>query len=81
MTWFETLTGFRETSSDSVRASMKLDGTKLTSLANNRTVDAGLFSTPTLSQLRNTIEIPKGQERRIRVSEVYNSTIIFDEGG
>ena len=36
MTWFETLTGFPETSPDLVRANLRLAGTRLTSLVNNR---------------------------------------------
>lgn len=58
MTWFETLTEFPETSPDLVRAKLVLDGTRLTSLVNNCSFDAGEFTTPTLETLRQIVEIP-----------------------
>jgi hypothetical protein len=68
MTWFDALTGFSERSGDDVRANLRLDGTQLTSLANNRTFDAGRFSTPSLSQLRSRTQTGAG--RHLRVAEV-----------
>ena len=58
MTWFETLTGFPETSPDLVRANLLLDGNRLTSVVNKRSFSAGEFMTPSLEALRETIEIP-----------------------
>jgi len=68
MTWFDALTGFPERSGDDVRSNLRLDGTRFTSLANNRTFDAGSFATPTLSELRS--KAPTGTGRHIRVEEL-----------
>ena len=58
MTWFETLTGFPETTPDLVRANLRLAGTRLTSLVNNRSFHVGEFSTPTLETLRRVVQLP-----------------------
>ena len=56
MIWFDVLTGFSEQSGDDVRSKLHLDGTRLNSSVNNRSFDAGTFSTPSLSALRrNTV--------------------------
>ena len=68
MTWFDELTGFPERSVAEVRAGLRLEGTRLTSLANNRTFRAGEFTTLTLSQLRT--ETSETNADRIRVSEL-----------
>jgi hypothetical protein len=52
MTWFRALTGFDEHTPDQVRASLVLNGTTLTSLANGRSWECGTLSTPTLAELR-----------------------------
>ena len=70
MDWFETLTGFPETSGDEVRSKLRLQETKLVSLANDRTWDAGYFTTPLLSQLRRSVSIPRTGVRKIRVAEL-----------
>lgn len=70
MTWFETLTGFPEQSGEQVRNNFRLDGTKLTSLVNHRTLDAGKFSTPLLSQLRSDVGNISGDKQSIRVREL-----------
>ncbi|MEM1065416.1 MAG: hypothetical protein AAGJ74_07930 [Pseudomonadota bacterium] len=52
MSWFTSLTGHdRETDQD-VRRFLRLDGTRLHSLANERTFECGRFSMPSLSDLR-----------------------------
>lgn len=68
MTWFDELTGFPETSPDEVRAQLRREGTRLTSLVNNRTYQAGTFTTPTLAELR-TGTVP-GIGRNLTVDEV-----------
>ncbi len=68
MTWFETLTGFREKSGVDVRSKLQLDGTRLTSSANNRSLEAGTFSTPSLSDLR--LKTVPCDGHRIRVKEL-----------
>ncbi|MFK7769508.1 MAG: hypothetical protein AB8B55_20005 [Mariniblastus sp.] len=70
MTWFDTLTGFPETSGDDVRENLILEGTQLISRANNRTLKAGEFSTPLLSELRKSINIPSTNQRAVRVNEL-----------
>lgn len=57
MTWFETLTGFPETSPAQVRANLRLDGDRLTSIVNNRSFSAGQFTMPTLETIRQDVEI------------------------
>lgn len=69
MTWFETLTGFHETSPDQVRANLFLDGKRLTSLVNNRSFNAGEFTTPTLQTLRQVVQLPSPGSS-IRVDEL-----------
>ena len=68
MTWFDELIGFPEQSASDVRAGLRLEGTRLTSLANNRTLEAGEFLTPTLSHLRTGFS--KGDARKISISEL-----------
>jgi len=72
MTWFETLTGFPEGSGDAVRSQLRLEGGKLTSLKNDWTCDAGLFSTPTLGDLRQSVSVPQTSVRKIQVSELVS---------
>ncbi|MEZ5944881.1 MAG: hypothetical protein R3C18_26150 [Planctomycetaceae bacterium] len=68
MTWFDALTGFPEHSRDEVRSKLLLDGTRLESTVNNRSFEAGSFSTPSLSSLRqNTLP---GNGHHIRVEEL-----------
>jgi hypothetical protein len=50
--WFETLTGFRENDVDDVAAQFLIDGERITSTANGRTMRVGRFETPTLGELR-----------------------------
>lgn len=52
MNWFERLTGFSETSADDVRSQLQVHGDRITSIANGRTMVAGQFTTPELSDLR-----------------------------
>ena len=69
MTWFKKLTGFSEKSGDNVRSNLQLDGTQFTSLVNDRVFEAGQFTTPELTQLREKMGPPK-QGDSIQVSEV-----------
>lgn len=68
MTWFDLLTGFSEQSADDVLSKLRLDGTRFTSIANNRTFDAGTFSTPSLSDLR--LKTASGTGHHIRIAEL-----------
>ena len=58
MTWFETLTGFPEASPDFVRENLRFDGGRLYSLVNERSFNAGEFTTPTLGALRQVVQLP-----------------------
>lgn len=70
MTWFEDLTGFPERTPDEVRSNLQLEGTRVTSLANSRSFEAGKFSTPTLEQLRCDSTIPSDSSHELRISEI-----------
>ena len=52
MTWFETLTGFRELSPQQVRENIILDGDVLKSCVNGRVIACGRLETPSLAELR-----------------------------
>lgn len=55
MTWFEVLTGFRETSPDQVRENIAVNGDTLTSLVNRKTFAFGRLETPSLGELRKRV--------------------------
>ena len=55
-TWFEDLTGFRETTADEVRQSIRVDGAQMTSVVNGRAFSCGTLSIPTLGELRAVAE-------------------------
>ena len=65
MTWFESLTGFQEETGTDVRSKLQIDGTRLTSIANNRSFEVGTFSTPSLYDLRRRTTATSGQNIRI----------------
>lgn len=67
MTFFEYLFGFPETTGDAVRAQLRLDGTTLTSLVNERSFEVGTLTTPSLGDLRRH-DLPS--DGRLHVSEV-----------
>jgi hypothetical protein len=52
MTWFESLTGFREETPDQVRNMLIVEGNRLTSKANGRAYVYGQLKTPSLAELR-----------------------------
>ncbi len=68
VTWFETLTGIEETSGDDVRSKLRLDGSRLTSLENGNSFDAGKFTTPHLRDLRQSTEIAKHEKLQLAES-------------
>jgi len=57
MTWFETLTGFREESPEQVRRNVSVTGETLTSHVNGRTMVCGRLETPSLAELRERVRI------------------------
>ncbi len=68
MTWFDVLTGFSERSGSDVRSKLRFVGTRLNSTVNNRSFDAGAFSTPSLLALRQKTVSSLGD--RLRVVEL-----------
>ncbi len=67
MTWFETLTGFREDSPDYVRGRLSKDGEHLRSIVNGNEWRCGRLGTPTLAELR---------ERAHRISSAPATTMV-----
>ncbi len=52
--WFERLVGFPETDADGVRSQLHLDGDRLVSRANGRSIGVGRLTIPSLGTLRST---------------------------
>lgn len=70
--WFESLTGFREESTDQVRANILVDGETMVSTANGREMICGRLETPTLAELRARVLAENLPQGRLRLSEVVN---------
>ena len=70
MTWFEVLTGFRETSPSQVRENITVDGDRLTSLVNRKAFTCGRLETPSLGELRNRVACSRDTIGRLSVREV-----------
>ncbi|MBI1295637.1 hypothetical protein GC175_11855 [bacterium] len=68
MTWFETLTGFGETSPSYVRQNLIVDGDTLTSRANGKVMVYGRLETPSLAELRERVRsvVPDGGRMTVR---------------
>lgn len=62
MTWFEAITGFRETSPEAVRAHLRVDEETLISDVNGKTYRCGRLETPSLATLRQRVaaSLPSG---------------------
>ena len=68
--WFEDLTGFVEESPAQVRAKLEVDGNRITSRVNGKSVVYGRLQTPSLAELRSAtskFQLPSGQ---IKVREL-----------
>lgn len=70
MTWFEVLTGFRETSPSQVRENITVNGDTLTSLVNRKAFTCGRLETPSLGELRNRVGCSRHTVGRLSVREV-----------
>jgi hypothetical protein len=70
MTWFETLTGFSETSPQQVRENIILDGETLTSRANGRVMVCGRLETPSLAELREWVHALEPRAGKLSLREV-----------
>ncbi|MBD54936.1 MAG: hypothetical protein CMM05_07640, partial [Rhodopirellula sp.] len=72
--WFEDLFGFVEQSPAQVRKNILIEGTRLTSLANNRSFDCGTLEIPTLEDLRNSAaEITSEATERTTLTQVVGN--------
>ncbi|HRI55498.1 MAG TPA: hypothetical protein PK170_00210 [Anaerolineae bacterium] len=70
MTWFERLTGFPETSPQQVRATLSVDGNRLTSRVNGGAWICGALETPSLAELRARVRASARPSGRLSVREV-----------
>lgn len=70
MTWFEDLTGFQETGAEQVRQNLIVEGAKLISKANGRTMTWGRLETPTLAELRQRARSCKTAPGKLTVREL-----------
>jgi len=70
MTWFEILTGFRETSPSQVRENITINDDKLLSLVNRKAFIFGRLETPSLGELRNRVRCSRHKIGRLSVREV-----------
>ncbi|NCC35576.1 MAG: hypothetical protein EOM24_26720, partial [Chloroflexia bacterium] len=70
MTWFEALTGVRETSPGDVRTHLRVEGTQLHSTANGATFVCGQLATPSLGELRREVAACTSVDGRLTVREV-----------
>ena len=70
MTWFETLTGFREEHPQQVRENLTVDGQTLTSHRNGKVFLCGQLETPTLAELRERVLASGYKSGKISVREV-----------
>jgi len=70
MTWFEVLTGFRETSPSQVRRNLTLNDETLTSNVNGNVMVCGRLETPSLAELRERVQSGGRSGCNISVREV-----------
>ena len=70
MTWFETLTGFRESSPQQVREHITLDGETLISHVNGRVMVCGRLETPSLGDLRTRVQAEGRADGKLSLREV-----------
>jgi hypothetical protein len=70
MDWFESLTGFRETTYDDTRAQLKVDGRQLQSLVNGKSYGIGELELVSLQTLRERVKSVGGPSGRLKVSVV-----------
>ena len=79
MTWFESLTGFPETSPDAVRDKLRVDGETLTSLANGKAYTCGRLETPSLGELRDRVEGSQHTPGRLSLREAVADVTALHE--
>lgn len=70
MSWFETLTGVRESSPEHVRQNLTLQNDTLTSHSNGQSFRCGRLEIPSLAELRPLPQLSPPQGRKIQLREV-----------
>jgi hypothetical protein len=70
MTWFETLTGFREASPQQVRENITVEGESLISCPTGKVIACGRLETPSLAELRERARSGGNRRGRLSVREV-----------
>jgi hypothetical protein len=70
MDWFEKLTGFRETGYSAARAKLKVEGNRLSSLANGKSYCIGELELVSLQALRVRVKSSHGLPGRLRMRGV-----------
>ena len=73
MTWFEQLTGFRESSIDEVHSQLTVDGEYLVSAANGKRVAFGRLEMPSLAELRARVKSIDAGPRKLSFGQVVAS--------
>src|SRR5258708_1565103 len=68
MDWFEVVTGFRETNYDDTRAKLKVEGSRLQSLINEKSYGIGELELASLHALRERVKSAGGLPGRLKVS-------------
>ncbi len=70
MTWLNDLTGIEDENHESIHAYLKLDGEKLTSKKNGRTLVCGRLETPSLVELRQRIVDLQLKPKKTTISQI-----------
>ncbi len=70
MNWFQSLTGFPETTAGEVRKNLTVAGEMMTSRVNDRVMACGRLETPSLAELRQRVRQITAPGGSISVSEV-----------
>lgn len=73
MSWFETLTGFREESPDQVRKNLVVEGNILKSLVNKKAYICGQLETPTLDELRQRVNAIASSSGKLKLLSVVGN--------
>ena len=68
--WFDELLGFKEQNPEQVRKNILISENKLISRKNKKSYQYGELSTPSLTELRNSISVSTTLERKLKLTEV-----------
>ena len=73
MTWFETLTGFKEESPEQVRRNLVVEGNRLKSLVNGKSYVCGTLTTPSLVELRQQATAVASPTGRLKMRSIVGN--------